>query len=73
MHIHAFHGEEEAVFTLGSTMWATDDEGNDILTVLEAPSLRENKSLKPANRRRAVAILGQQQQKLIEAWQEIHG
>ena len=72
VHIHVFHGEEEAVFYLGLTMWATDDEGNDVLVVLEAPSLRENKSLRPANRRRALAIVGRQQQKLIEAWQEIH-
>ena len=72
MHIHAFHGEEEAVFYLGSTLWTTDEQGSDVLVVLEAPSLRENKSLKPANRRRALAILGREQQKLIEAWQEIH-
>lgn len=72
MHVHAHHGDELALFNLGSTGWVEDEAGEMVLVVLEAPSLKVNKGMKPANRRRALAIVTEQQQKLIEAWTEFY-
>lgn len=72
MHVHARNGDEEAVFNLGLLAQVEDEAGEFVLVVLEAPSLRENKKMKPANRRRALAIVTREQQRLIEAWDEFY-
>ena len=58
MHVHVFHGGDEALFYLGN------DE--------EAPSLRENRGMKQATIRRALHVVAKNQIYLIEKWREIH-
>ena len=68
MHIHAVHGDEVCVFLLGDVEEREDEDGRLFLAVLEAPSTRENKGMKLANVRRALAIIEANQSKLIAAW-----
>lgn len=46
MHVHAVHSDEVAIFLLGNIEWRKDEEGNDVLAVLEPPSLRDAKTMK---------------------------
>jgi hypothetical protein len=57
MHVHAKKGGEECVFLLGEV------EG-------EAPSIRENKGMSPANVRIALGIVQARRDKMVAKWQE---
>ena len=59
MHVHIIKADEEAVIYLGSEN--------------EAPNIRENRSMKPVNLRRALRLVAENQAHLIEKWREIHG
>ena len=70
MHVHAIHGGKECVFLLGEVDTEVNAVGETILVILEAPSIRENKSLKPTQVRRALEIVEAHQQKMILAWHD---
>jgi hypothetical protein len=57
MHVHAKKAGTECVFLLG-------EEEN------EAPSIRENKGMSPANVRQALSIVEANREKMIAKWQE---
>ena len=59
MHVHVIKAGEEVVINLG-------DEN-------VAPYIRENRRMKPANLRKALRIVAENQIYLIEKWREIHG
>ena len=58
-HVHLFKGEGECVINL------VGKDGN--------PELREFYALKRKEVAKAIAIVGEHQEKLIEAWNKIHG
>jgi hypothetical protein len=58
-HVHVENGEAEAVFYLG------DDR--------TMPSLRENRRMRRKDLVRALKIVCEQQDLLLQKWREIHG
>lgn len=73
MHVHVWCSGELAVFLLGEIAVEQDDDGNDVVKVVESPSLRENRNMKKPNVRRALRIICDNQMKLIEDWKHLHG
>ncbi|HEX8463681.1 MAG TPA: DUF4160 domain-containing protein [Abditibacterium sp.] len=70
MHIHAQKAGEECVFLLGRIVEISNEAGETVQIVMEAPSIRENKGMNRADVRRALAIVEAQQAKLITRWQQ---
>ncbi len=70
MHVHAIHGGKVCVFFLGAIEERVDEDGNPFIAVLESPGIRENRGMKPAAVRRALRIVEENQEKLIEAWEK---
>lgn len=59
MHVHVFKAEGEVIITLG-------DEHSP-------PSVRENLNMRASVERRALEIVGDNQELLIAEWRRIHG
>jgi hypothetical protein len=70
MHAHAVHGGKVCVFFLGAIEERVDEDDNTYIAVLEAPGIRENRGMKPANVRRALQIVTANQTKLIHVWEQ---
>lgn len=70
MHVHAIHGGKVCVFFLGVIEERVDEDDNSYIAALEAPGARENRGMKPANVRRALQIVSENQTKLIRSWEQ---
>jgi len=70
MHVHAIHGGTVCVFFLGTIEERVDEDGTHYIAVLEAPSIRDNRGMKPADVRRALQIIVEHQTKLIRSWEQ---